>query len=110
MILQQIFKIRFAKLRTLVCLLLMLGSGASYAADAIKGGGLYASHCAACHGASGTSVMPGAPNFARGEGILRPDIFLLTAIKDGKNAMPAYQGILSDRDILDVIAYVRTLN
>ncbi|TAN73711.1 MAG: cytochrome c [Gallionella sp.] len=110
MTLQKIFDIRFAGPRLLVCLLLVLGPGASYAADAIKGGELYAAHCAACHGLSGVSVIPGAPNFARSEGILRPDMFLLTAIKEGKNAMPAYQGILSDRDILDVIAYMRILN
>lgn len=107
---QQIFKIRLAMPGSLACLLLMFVPGASHAADAIKGGELYAAHCAACHGASGTSVMPGAPNFARSEGMLRPDLFLLNAIKDGKNAMPAYQGILSDRDILDVIAHLRTLN
>ena len=107
---QQIFKTRFANLRLLACFLLILGSGASNAADAIKGGELYASHCAACHGTSGISVMPGAPNFARGEGIMRPDTLLLSAIRNGKNAMPAYQGILSDADILDVIAFVRTIN
>lgn len=101
---------RHAKLRLFMPLLLALGSGASYAADVIKGGELYAAHCAACHGASGISVMPSAPNFARNEGLLRPDMFILTAIKNGKNAMPAYQGILSDRDILDVIAHLRTLN
>lgn len=107
---QQIFKIRFTNLRILACILLMLGSGASYAADAIKGGELYAAHCAACHGASGISVMPGAPNFARGEGIMRPDAMLLSSIRNGKNAMPAYQGVLSDADIVDVIAFVRTIN
>lgn len=103
-------KIRHAGLRLLVPLLLALGSGASHAADPIKGGDLYAAHCVACHGVSGVSVMPDAPNFAQSEGILRPDTFLLASIKVGNNAMPAYQGILSDRDILDVIAYLRTLN
>ncbi len=106
----EILKVRFTKLRLLAPLLLALGSGASHAADMIKGGNLYASHCAACHGASGVSVMPGAPGFARNEGLLRPDMMLLTAIKSGKNAMPAFQGILSDQDILNVIAYLRTLN
>ena len=41
---------------------------------------------------------------------MRPDTLLLSAIRNGKNAMPAYQGILSDADILDVIAFVRTIN
>jgi cytochrome c6 len=92
-------------------ILLALGlSGPSYAADTIKGGRLYASNCALCHGTSGISVMPGAPNFARGDGMLRPDMSLLAAIRSGKNAMPAFQGMLTDRDIMDVIAYLRTLH
>jgi cytochrome c6 len=94
----------------LASLLLALGSNASYAADPGKGGGFYAKNCATCHGASGTSVMPGAPSFARGEGLMQPDTQLLNSIKAGKNAMPAYRGILSDIDILDVIAYLRTLH
>ncbi|EKD98360.1 MAG: cytochrome c class I [uncultured bacterium] len=106
----KMLKTRHVRLGLFVPLLLAFWSGASHAADAIRGGELYATHCAACHGASGISIMPGAPNFARSEGIIRPDLFLLNAIKDGKNAMPAYQGILKDRDILDVISYVRTLN
>lgn len=93
-----------------VFLLLALGSSASYAADPGKGSGFYAKNCAACHGASGTSVMPGAPSFAKGEALMQPDTKLLDSIKAGKNAMPAYRGILSDVDILDVIAYLRTLH
>lgn len=103
--------IRYSKLKLLAPLLLALwSSAAAHAADTTKGGSLYAAHCAACHGASGASVMPGAPSFARSEGLLQPDLVLLAAIKAGKNVMPAFQGMLSDRDILDVIAYLRTLN
>ena len=94
----------------LAFLLLVLGSSASYAADPGKGGGIYATQCATCHGTSGTSVMPGAPNFSSGERMMQPDAQLLSSIKAGKNAMPAYRGILSDTDILDVIAYLRTLH
>lgn len=81
----------------------------AYAADPGKGAQIYATHCLSCHGRDGVSVMPGAPNFARSEGLMRPDAALLTSIKAGKNAMPAYVGILSDQDIFDVIAYLRTL-
>lgn len=79
------------------------------AADVIKGSQVYARHCAACHGPNGISVMPGAPHLARGERLMQSDLTLLAALKSGKNAMPAYLGILSDREILDVIAYSRTL-
>jgi cytochrome c6 len=81
-----------------------------YAADAFKGQRTYMTHCAICHGQTGRAVLPGAPNFARGEGVLKPDFTLLATIRTGRNAMPAFQGILSDRDIMDVIAYVRTLH
>lgn len=81
-----------------------------HAGDMHKGQQLYATHCAVCHGQSGISRMPGAPNFARQEGILKPDFTLLSTIRSGRNAMPAFRGILSDRDIMDAIAYIRTLN
>lgn len=84
-------------------------AGAASAADMMNGGRLYAAHCASCHGPTGVNVMPNAPNFARGDGLLRPDPVLLSAIRSGKGAMPAYVGILKDREILDVIAYLRTL-
>ena len=91
-------------------LTLLLACGAAQGADTNKGRQLFAANCAICHGQTGRSVMPGAPNFDRGEGLLRPDFTLLAAIRSGKNAMPAFQGILPDRDILDVIAYLRTLH
>lgn len=81
-----------------------------HAADVFKGKQFYGSHCAVCHGQAGISKFPGAPNFARQEGILKPDFTLLSTIRAGRNAMPAFQGMLSDRDIMDVIAYIRTLN
>lgn len=104
------FQIRYAKSRLLLAFLLALGSEISYAADTGKGAALYATNCASCHGASGTSVMPGAPNFARGDSLMKPDTQLMASIKAGKNAMPSYRGILNDLDILDVIAYLRTLH
>lgn len=90
--------------------LLLMTGGASHAADTNNGRQLFATNCAICHGQSGRSVMPGAPNFDRGEGLMRPDFTLLASIRAGKNAMPAYQGLLADRDILDVIAFLRTLH
>lgn len=79
------------------------------AADVMKGSRVYAMHCASCHGPAGVSVMRGAPNLARAERMLQSDVALLGAIRSGKNAMPAYAGILTDQQILDVVAYSRTL-
>lgn len=81
----------------------------AHAADVINGAQIYARHCAACHGPNGVSVMPGAPHLARAERLMQPDLALQATLKSGKNAMPAYIGILNDREILDVIAYSRTL-
>ncbi len=83
--------------------------GPARAADVMKGSQIYVKHCAACHGPGGVSVMPGAPHLARGERMMQSDLVLLASLKAGKNAMPAYLGILTDREILDVIAYSRTL-
>lgn len=106
----EILKTQRSKLMLFVSILLVFGSGLACAADPIKGGELYKMYCASCHGASGTSVMPNAPNFSRNEKMMRPDMMILTSIKNGKNACPAFQGVLSDRDILNVISYMRTLN
>jgi cytochrome c6 len=93
-----------------VALLAFSFSGKLYAADTFKGQRLYNANCVICHGSSGESTLPGTPNLNRRENMLKPDFTLLASIRAGRNAMPAFQGILSDRDIMDVIAYVRTLN
>ena len=90
-------------------LLLAFMSGQSSAADMVNGGKLYAKYCASCHGTDGVNVMPDAPNFAISERLLRPDNFILVSIKEGNNAMPAFQGMLSDQEILDIISFLRTL-
>lgn len=100
----------FFKKSTLVLAgVLLLSSGALQAADTIKGRQLYAANCAMCHGQTGKSTMPGAPNFNRGEKLMRPDGSLLASIRSGTNACPSFRGMLPDRDILDVIAFLRTL-
>lgn len=98
-----------ASAASLLALLALLCGGAQ-AADSLKGRALYAANCAICHGQDGRSVMPGAPNFDRGNALLRADMTLLRAIRSGKNAMPAFQGRMSDPDIMHVIAYMRTLH
>ena len=79
------------------------------AADVMKGAELYRQHCAGCHGGDGGPVMPMAPDFSRPNALLKPDLALLGAIRAGRGAMPAYQGQLRDRDILDIVAHLRTL-
>ena len=101
---------RHSKLRFFAALLSISAQGLAYAADPAKGSELYALHCATCHGVSGVSLMPGAPNFSKNEGLMSPDGALLISIQNGRGAMPAYRGILNAQDTLDVISYLRTLN
>lgn len=94
----------------LIAGLLLAGSiTATHGADISKGSQSYALHCVSCHGPAGQGVFPGTPRFNRGERLLQSDLQLLATIRGGKNAMPPFNGVLRDREILDVIAYLRTL-
>jgi cytochrome c6 len=84
-------------------------SGIASSANVGEGQRIYQTHCVGCHGVGGQSPIPNTPNFARNERLMQPDVSLLMTIKSGKVAMPAFNGILRDQQILDVIAYLRTL-
>lgn len=90
-------------------LLLMGWNGMVHAADPGNGGKIYATHCSSCHGEDGASTMPGTPDFSRRERLFKPDTALLVSIRDGISVMPAYKGLLTDQEILDIVAYLRTL-
>lgn len=79
------------------------------AADIFGGQKVYETHCANCHGNDGVPLMPDTPDFAMGEGLDKPDFELVRTTKAGSNLMPGYDNIISDQDILDAIAYIRTL-
>ena len=91
-------------------LLTLFASTTTIASDANNGQKIYQLHCVMCHGVNGKSVMAGAADFNRGEGLFQSDHRLLERIQSGKNACPAYRGILTEQKIFDVIAYIRTLN
>jgi cytochrome c6 len=92
----------------MVCLVL-LGPSVIQAASTIEGKKIYDRNCAMCHGAEGLSVMASAPNFKYGEGLFKSDFSLVDHVKRGKNACPAFIGILREQQIFDVVAYLRTL-
>ena len=98
--------------RAAAVVLAMLGAGwtgAALAADPKHGGEIYGEQCINCHGQRGKPNMPGVPDFSRGERLMQSDIDLIKTISRGKGMMPAYQGLLSEKDIFDVVAYLRTL-
>ena len=79
------------------------------AADIYSGRQVYELHCQSCHGAEGRSMELGIPDFSRGESLFRPDTDLVRELRDGGGMHPAYRGLLSDDEMRDVLAYIRTL-
>jgi len=88
--------------------------------DAGRGEALYQRYCRGCHGEDGRggahTFMPHIETLTKRDYIeLVPDGYLYMAIAEGGAAvgksgyMPAWQGTLSEQDIKDVIAFVRTL-
>jgi len=96
-------------LLTALAMLSALLADIAGAADVFNGRAVYDTHCQSCHGDDGTSMMPGTPDFTSGEMMVRPDTELLKRIREGSDFMPAYRGMLEDNEIMDVIAYIRSL-
>jgi cytochrome c6 len=88
---------------------LALGAASAGAADADNGAKLYRQHCTGCHGHDGRPVLPAAPDLSRPMALMRGDLALLALVRSGRGAMPAYGGVLKDREVLDVLAHLRTL-
>ena len=78
------------------------------------GAATYSSKCQMCHGADGTGSTPvgkamKAPSFRSPDVVKESNADLITVTKNGKGKMPAYSGKLTDAEIRDVVAHIRTL-
>lgn len=80
----------------------------THAADFFSGEKIYQKYCQSCHGIKGQGGIGSAPNFARGQGLMKPDANLYNTIDRGKNAMPAFRGVLKEEEFYDVITYIRS--
>ena len=91
---------------------------------------VYAANCAACHGANlqgqanwrerlANGRLPAPPHDKTGHTWHHPDRLLIDMVKNGlvpgrtappgyESDMPAYAGILSDEEIVAVIAYIKS--
>lgn len=79
-----------------------------------SGADTYKARCAMCHAADGSGSTPAGKSmkavpFSSPELIKASDADLIAATKNGKGKMPAYSGKLTDPQIKDVVAYIRTL-
>ena len=78
------------------------------AGDAASGAKIFSANCAACH-AGGNNVINGAKNLKK-DTLAQYEMNSIEAITyqvtNGKNAMPAFRGRLSDAQIDDVATYV----
>jgi mono/diheme cytochrome c family protein len=77
-------------------------------------GDLYKTKCAMCHGVDGLAATPMGKNmkilsFKDPAMLKASDSRFFASTKNGLNKMPAYNGKLTDQQIKDVIAYIRTL-
>ena len=89
------------------CVLLLAGT--AHAGDLQSGRETYELHCSICHGIDGMPVDMTIPSFANGDRLFQMDQDLMRSIREGKELMPAFRGLLSDEEIRDVITYLRSL-
>ncbi|MEZ5803700.1 MAG: cytochrome c [Rhizobiaceae bacterium] len=98
------------------------------AAVVARGRVLYADHCAGCHGAKGegqtvaglaaTDGPLAPPHDSTGHTWQHPDFALVQLTKSGvasvaclpldENAMPKFADALTDREILDILSYIKS--
>lgn len=89
-----------------------LAGSMSFAQSA--GEATYKAKCQSCHGAQGTP-NPGIAKVMGVKPFSDPEVKKLTpaemikATTDGKGKMPSFKGKLTDEQIKDVVAYLRTL-
>lgn len=89
----------------------------------VRGGDIFKTHCAACHGANAEGApnwqrkgpdgkLPPPPLDASGHGWHHPRSVLMQTIKDGTlkrgGGMPAWKDKLSDSDIEAVLAWIQS--
>jgi high-affinity iron transporter len=86
--------------------------------NAAAGEPLYEQHCAACHGlrgqgngSAGKGLIPPPADLTAAKSRRKLDAVLANMIEHGKpgTEMAAWNGRLADREIADLVAYIRAL-
>jgi mono/diheme cytochrome c family protein len=68
------------------------------------GKAVYLAQCALCHGDDGKKGLGGAKNL--NQSMLDKNQIMALLVK-GKNSMPSYKGVLTDQEMMAVVAYVK---
>ena len=88
--------------------LTFLWGAPAMAGDAASGASVFSANCAACH-AGGRNVVNPQKTLQKSDldayGMSSEEA-IITQVTNGKNAMPAFAGRLTDKQIEDVAAYV----
>ena len=92
----------------------IIGSLAIPAMAQQPGEAAYKAKCAMCHGADGSGNTPVGKSMKlrslkSAEDVKETDAELFKQTKDGVGKMQGYAGKLTDAQIQDVVAYIRTL-
>lgn len=79
-----------------------------HSADLAAGEQVFSANCTACHAGGNNAIMPQKTlkKDALEENEMNSVIAITTQVKNGKNAMPAFGGRLTDEDIDNVANYV----
>lgn len=80
------------------------------AGDPFAGSAIYAEYCVNCHGGDGAGEIAGTPSFRGGKLMMKSNFDLIDKVKNGKDLMPSFGGVLSEEQIDDVVTYIRTFN
>jgi cytochrome c6 len=102
------------RIRTGIALVAMMAATTISTAFAQAGADTYKAKCAMCHGADGLGATPagkamGAKPLNSPEAIKATDADLIATTTNGKGKMPPEKGKLTDAQIKDAVAYIRTL-
>lgn len=96
----------------LFCLFLfgLIPANSALAGDPFAGSAIYTEYCVNCHGGDGAGEIAGTPSFRGGNLMMKSNLELINKIRNGKDLMPSFGGVLSEEQIDDVVTYIRTFN
>ncbi len=103
------FRCLFQKSGIIVALVLVMSPAPIFAGSPHDGQKLYTQYCSSCHGTTAKNRAPGVAKIRRGAGLMRTDIDIVRRIERGNRGCPSYRGIIRENDLLDIVAYLRTL-